>query len=244
MENPLRAIIWDYDCTLANTWHKNMIVTRKIVSSITGEDTRHIPALTSVEAYRRAAARLGDWRTFYMEEFGLTAAQTNEAGKSWTAFQLQEITPVEIFDGLKNVLHTLSHIPHGVVSLNSKAEISQTLDKEDLAHYFKHIVGYEDVAFDRQKPEPDALLLCIEQMLGSTPGLVLYIGDHEVDAACVVNANTILQQHNIDIRIRSIGAFYGCCSNIDTWAVKPDYHADTTTDIIKIVHALDLQQPL
>jgi len=238
MEFPLRAIIWDYDCTLANTWAKNMTVTRKIISSLTGKDASRIPALRSVEAYQQAAARLHDWRTFYMEEFGLTAAQTNEAGKSWAAFQLQDQTPVTVFDGLKEVFHRLSHLPHGVVSLNSRVEISRTLHKENLAHYFKQIVGYEDVAFDRQKPAPDALLLCIERMPGSPPGGVLYIGDHEVDATCVINANSILQQQGGRIQIQSIGAFYGCHNDVDRWAVKPDYSAYTPVDIVKIVQTL------
>ncbi len=34
------AIIWDYDCTLVNTWHKNLAVTRRIIAKVSGRDIR------------------------------------------------------------------------------------------------------------------------------------------------------------------------------------------------------------
>lgn len=230
------AVLWDYDCTLADTWHKNLIVTRKLIGSITGSDASQIPALNSVENYRVASTRSMNWRKFYIEECGLTEAQTDLAGHLWTEFQLQDDTPVQFFDGLIEVLSTLKHIPHGVVSQNSKQSIAHALQQGELLEYFGCIVGYEEVAFHKQKPEPDGLLLCMEQLTGSTSeGYVFYIGDHETDVKCAVNANRILQKNGLDIRTVSVGAFYGCNGDDTHWMVKPDYRAKSVRDIITIV---------
>ena len=231
----IRAIIWDYDCTLADTWYKNLTVSRKIIAKITEQDISHISGLRSLENYRLALSHTNDWRKFYMEECGLTKTQTEQAGQAWTDFQLRDTTPVQFFDGIPEVLHQLKRIPHGVVSLNSKWEISKSLAQDHLRDYFGCIVGYEDVGLDKQKPLPDALLLCIEILIGLVSGYVFYIGDHEIDAACVSNANQHLQDQGADLHVMSIGALYGCQYNIDTWKVKPDYHAYTPTDIIEIV---------
>ena len=232
---PLRAIIWDYDCTLANTWKKNMMVTRRIIEQVIGRNPLKIEALSSVENYRNAASRLNDWRILYMEEFGLSWDEANQAGKAWTKFQLKDSTPVQFFDGIPQVLETFKTIPHGVVSLNSKHEIAKALQVGGLWEYFTHIVGYEDVGFDRQKPEPDALLACIDHLVNEDSGRIAYIGDHEVDAACVVRTNQQLQKQRRALRVFSIGAMYGCTHCTKTWDVLPDYTAKTSLELLELL---------
>lgn len=236
LHKKIRAVIWDYDCTLADTWQKNLIVTRKIIGGITGRDATKIPALSSLENYYTASTRSINWRKFYVDECGLTEEQTDKAGWLWTEFQLRDTTPVQFFDGIAEVLSTLRHIPHGVVSQNSRQSIANALQKSGLLDHFGCIVGYEEVDFDKQKPEPDGLLLCMNQLISSTPkGYVFYIGDHEVDVTCAANANQVLQKKGLDTRIRSIAAFYGCERDDADWKVKPDYRARNARDIIEIV---------
>jgi HAD superfamily hydrolase (TIGR01549 family) len=235
MNEHIRAVIWDYDCTLADTWYKNLVVTRKIIKNVTGRDTTKISALSSLENYHVAATRSINWRKFYIDECGLTEAQADQSGRSWTEFQLRDTTLVQFFDGIAEVLLTLKHIPHGIVSQNSKRGIAKALQEGNLLKHFGCIVGYEEVDFDKQKPEPDALLLCLGYLIGSTPGYVFYIGDHEVDVTCVFNANQMLQQNGQDIQVISIGAFYGCDRDDTDWKIKPDYKAQNTRDIIQIV---------
>lgn len=233
--NYVKAIIWDYDCTLANTWYKNLTVTRKLIAHVTGRDTSHLPALRSLEEYRFASLQSINWREFYAKGCGLNAVQTDQAGTLWTEFQLQDETPVQFFDGIAEVLLALKYIPHGVVSQNSKQRIAKSLQENGFSDYFKVIVGYEEVDFDKQKPAPDALLLCIEELSGSSPGYVFYIGDHEVDAICAFHANQVFQKKELDIRVKSIGAFYGCDHDDADWTMKPDYRAKNVHDIVKIV---------
>ncbi len=233
---PLRAIIWDYDCTLADTWYKNMMVTRRIVERVIGRDPLKITALASIENYRAAASRLSDWRVLYMEEFGLSRDEANRAGKAWTEFQLEDSTPVRFFDGIPQVLDTFKAIPQGVVSLNSKHEISKTLQVGGLREYFAHIVGYEDVGFDRQKPEPDALLACIDHLVQEDSGQIAYIGDHEADAACVVRTNQQFRQQQRGLQVFSIGAMYGCAHRTETWNIMPDYTAYTSLELLDLLN--------
>lgn len=235
------AIIWDYDCTLANTWYKNLIVTRRIVTKVSGQDASQIHALSSAERYQYALLGSMNWRDFYRQECGLSPEQTEQAGGMWTEFQLADDTPIQVFEGIPDVIARLSDLPHGIVSQNSRQTIMATLRAQQLLPYFSCIVGYEEVAFDKQKPAPDGLLVCMERLCNEQhkqTGIVCYIGDHEVDAACAFAANQSLQQQGSDLRVISIAAFYGCQGDHTSWPVKPDYTVMTPQEIPDIIMSL------
>ncbi len=88
---------------------------------------------------------------------------------------------------------------------------------------------------NRQKPEPDGLLNCIEQLSTMNSGHVCYIGDHETDIQCVRAANQVLQQKNVDLKIISIGACYEPETDVSTWNVQPDFEVRRVDDILEIV---------
>ncbi|MDY0093872.1 MAG: HAD hydrolase-like protein [Candidatus Vecturithrix sp.] len=235
------AIIWDYDCTLVNTWHKNLAVTRRIIAKVSERDISQVDALSSVERYQAASFQSINWRDFYMKECGLTVEQTDRAGGLWTEFQLSDNTPIQVFDGVPEVLATLSAFPHGIVSQNSRQSIAATLHAQQLLSYFPCIVGYEEVGFDRQKPVPDGLLVCM-QCIGKAQskmsGIICYIGDHEVDAACAFYTNQVLQQQGADLKVVSIAAFYGCQGDDSSWQIKPDYTVKAPWEIPDIILGL------
>ena len=250
MDN-IRAIIWDYDCTLVNTWHKNWTVTRRIIEQVSGQDTSQIYALSTVERYQDASLKAINWRTFYVQECGLTPEQTDQAGWLWTEFQLADPTPIQVFDGIPEVLAALSDYPHGIVSQNSRQSICVTLDAQQLLSYFTCVVGYEEVAFEKQKPAPDGLLFCLEHLLKfgpeptaqtaslfEMPGYVCYIGDHEVDAVCAFYTNQFLQKQGADLRVVSIAAFYGCQGDDSSWRIKPHYKVRSPREIPDIIQRL------
>ena len=229
------AIIWDYDGTLVDSRQKNLNVTRKIVSKILKGNPSEIPALSSLSNYHQANIKAANWREFYKESFGLTGEQTDNAGRMWTEFQIKDHTPIPLMNGVEDVIYSLNKYPQGIVSQNSRSNIIRYLKGNNLLSYFKDIVGYEEVKMERQKPFPDGLLLCIERLTNYKPGVVIYIGDHETDVRCVVNANKILSEKKKDIKIVSIGAFYGF--NVDTsdWSVLPDYKIQSAGVILDIV---------
>jgi HAD superfamily hydrolase (TIGR01549 family) len=234
----IRAIIWDYDGTLADTQQKNLMVTRKIVEHITGRDAGEFPALHSLESYMTVTKKATNWREMYMAEYGMTVAQTDKAGWLWTEYQHQDTTPVPFYDGIEHVLRTLQQFPHGIVSQNARSNIVKALQKQGLAEYFTCIIGFEEVDIQRQKPEPDGLLLCIEELTQFTPGYVIYIGDHETDVKCARNTNRELKKKKLDMQVITVGVFHNSDNDHSDWTFTPDYTANTAEEIIHIVERL------
>jgi phosphoglycolate phosphatase-like HAD superfamily hydrolase len=154
----------------------------------------------------------------------------------WTTYQLEDQTTIPLIDGVEEAIISLSRFPQGIVSQNSKSIITKYLEDNNLISYFDEIIGYEQVDLKRQKPYPDGLIMCIERLTNSVSGYILYIGDHETDVRCTVNANNILSENKKDIKIVSFGAFYGF--NVDTsgWSVLPDYQIQNAADIKSIVN--------
>ena len=234
----IKAIIWDYDGTLVDTRHKNLNVTKNIIANVTETDAMEFPALRSVENYYLANRRSSNWRELYGQEFNLTEKQIDEAGRLWTAYQLDDDTEVYFFDGIETVIRELANFPHGIVSQNSKNSITQNLEKKKLLPFFEHIVGYEEVGLKKQKPEPDGLLSCLAKLSASGFGHVCYIGDHETDVQCVRAANRALQHEKVDAKIFSIGAFYDTGTDTSGWKVRPDFEARKVEHILEIVEKI------
>ena len=243
----IQSIIWDYDGTLVDTRQKNLNVTRDIIESIVEISADAFSALNSLENYYNANRKASNWRELYRLEFNLTEKQIDDAGRLWTAYQLKDNTEVAVYDGIERVIGELEQYPHGIVSQNSSSNIAQNLEKNHLLPYFRYIVGYEEVDLNKQKPEPDGLLNCINRLSALEPGYVCYIGDHETDALCVQAANRALQEKNVKIKIFSIGACYDTGTDTAAWSVRPDFEAHRVADILEIVDKIKsfkLNQPV
>ncbi|GMR24784.1 MAG: HAD hydrolase-like protein [Ignavibacteria bacterium] len=233
------AVIWDFDGTLVDSWQKNLNVTRKIISKILGKESIKFLVLNSLQDYHEAHIKASNWREFYKESFGLTEQQTNEAGGMWTEFQIKDNTPIPLLDGIEEVIKSLNKYPQGIVSQNSRNNIIRYLKEKNLLSNFKSIIGYEEVKMERQKPNPDGLLLCIEQLIDFKPRYVFYIGDHETDTCCAFGANYIFEKNNTGIKILSIGAFYGFNVDPSDWSIAPDYQAHKVGDVVDIINEFD-----
>ena len=231
----IRAIIWDYDGTLVDTRRKNLNVTRNIVESLIETDAEEFFALRSLENYSLANRRASNWRELYRQELNLTEKQIDEAGRLWTAYQLNDNTEVNFYEGIDLVIGGLAKFSHGIVSQNSRSGIMQNLEKKQLLPFFKYIVGYEEVDLKKQKPAPDGLLSCMEKLSAIESGYVCYIGDHETDVRCVRAANRVLQEENANVKIFSIGACYDSGMDTSSWNARPDFEAQKVEDILKIV---------
>jgi phosphoglycolate phosphatase-like HAD superfamily hydrolase len=231
---PACAIIWDYDGTLVDSRHRNLSVNRSIIEGLTGRPWRDFTALHSIEDYDAAVARCTNWRDFYRSEFGLREDMLETAGRMWTRGQLTDETPVEPFAGVPETLEALGHLPHGIVSQNSRQIIEATLGPLGLRDRFEHVLGFEQVAPGRQKPAPDGLLDCLARMTRSGPGAAFYVGDHPTDAMCVAQARQEMATRDLDMSVRSIAVLYGGEST-DGWPEPPDFLARTPQDIVAIV---------
>lgn len=230
---PACAIIWDYDGTLVDSRHRNLSVNRSIIEGLTGRPWGDFPALNSIADYDDAVARCTNWRDFYQNEFGLAEDMLETAGRLWTERQLSDGTPVRPFNGVTEVLESLGHLRHAIVSQNSRRIITATLEPLGLGHRFDHVLGYEEVAPGRQKPAPDGLLECLER-LRVRAGVAFYIGDHPTDAMCVARARDEVARTAPGLEIRSIAALYGG-ESVDGWPEAPDHRASTPAEIVEIV---------
>jgi HAD superfamily hydrolase (TIGR01549 family) len=232
----VNSIIWDYDGTLVDTRKKNLSVTKEIVTQITRKDSNSFPTLQSLKAYEVAIRNSANWRDLYKKEFHFTDEQTDNAGKLWSEYQFRNNTIVSFYDDISDVIKEIGNIPQGIVSQNSHHIISNQLLENELIDYFEIIIGYEEVDFEKQKPQPDGLIMCIEKLTKFKPGCILYIGDHETDAQCAFNANQVFKERNINIEVLSVGAFYGDNGDDSNWTIKPNFKANKSKDILKIIN--------
>ena len=237
----IKAIIWDYDGTLVDTHIKNLNVTRKIIEQITGKKHEKLFPLNNLNNYRIVTKKAENWRTLYKNEFDLNENEIDKAGRLWSEFQLKDETEVPFYNGIKDVIKTLQEYPHGIVSQNSRENIRQFLQKNNMLKYFKSILGYEEVETSKQKPAPDGLMHCISELVPLNTGTVIYIGDHETDIRCAINANKVYKENGSNIKVISIGAFYDADTNISSWKVQPDFVAEKVEDIVEIITTVELK---
>lgn len=234
-DNTLKAIIWDYDGTLFDTRQKNYQVILDVVRVVTGKSQENNPVLRSFDDYLASTYRMMNWRELYTLEIGLSEEETDLAGSLWTEYQLKDNTPVKVFDGLKVVLESLDNFPQGIVSMNGQKNIAEVLGENNLSPFFDVIIGYEQVPFGKQKPDPEPLRLCLEQLINNDPGLILYIGDHKTDFECAKNANYEFEKSRQQSRVLSVGALYGYLTENTKLGTKPDFWAHQPVDILAIV---------
>jgi N-acetyl-D-muramate 6-phosphate phosphatase len=225
------AIFWDFDGTLIDTRSKNFNVTKKIIASI---ENYSPPFELTQENYQKVARRSSNWRELYLKEFGLDEQQTDKAGKLWTQFQLKDNTLITIFPGLSSFLKETSHIPQGIISQNSRENIIKLLKANNIDQYFDSIIGYEEVDLLHQKPHPEGILKCANE-LGISNGTIIYIGDHETDINTAVNAGVEFKKKEINIDIVTIAAYYGDEDNPKYWQTKPDLVAGKVDDLFEFL---------
>ena len=234
----VRAVVWDFDGTLVDTRQKNFNVTRTLVRLIKGEPPDSYDALLSLQSYECALHQHRHWKDFYQQELGMTGEQIRLAEASWLDQQLADETPAAPYDGILDVLEGLSHLPHGIVSLNATRNIIRFLEQLQLEKHFDEVMGVDAVGPGRQKPLPDALVACIDHLTETRPGRVIYIGDHESDIECVHNTNAYYAEQKVAVEIIGISAVYGPLSSDSHWSVKPHYRADHPQKILRFMKNL------
>lgn len=217
----INAMLWDFDGTLVNSAPKNISITKDILSEVAPRlSGNKLPEqLRSESRYHEANHAAENRRDLYIRFLGLTPEETDLAGSLWSKHQRHNTTPVALFDGIVDAIHMFAHIPHGICSQNSAANILSVLDDVLLISYFKSVVGYEDVPYDRQKPASDAGIMCLEGLLGKPRNqTLLVIGDHESD---VMFARNISRDFDDSNTVISIAVSYSGAKP-EEWEHRPD----------------------
>lgn len=211
------AILWDYDGTLVDSAVKNRLVTIELLQRFDARVEEHLPpALQTVESYRRAQlrwARFGptDWRQLCQREYGLSVQQTEQLGENWAATQHRQPLQPPLFGGLRAVLPQLAALaPMGVCSRNTAAHIARTLGRYGVADCFGSIIGWQQVAADRQKPDPAAFLQCLRQLgVRGDEGPLVYIGDSALDVQFAHAAARQLAQAGRGVQVYTVITRFG-----------------------------------
>ena len=227
------VIIWDFDGTIVDTSNKNYQVTQRIVGKISAKPAQSFTALNSLTDYRNANARNQNWRLLYKNEFYFNESEIDRAGRLWTEYQLADETRPAIINGIDTTLKNLSGISQGIVSQNGKDNIIAILATLGIGQYFKAIIGYEEVGLDRQKPNPDGFLACLNGLRTENTSRIYSIGDHETDVIVANNARKYLNQAENKIDIITIGVNYDHRS-ID-WNHMPDHWVTSPKEIVSII---------
>jgi HAD superfamily hydrolase (TIGR01549 family) len=174
-DSPFRAILFDWDGTLADT------------------------AEASYRCYVRMFAEFGilfdraefertyspDWyHTFRC--VGLPEGQWAAADAKWLAYFAQEM--IELAPDVHRVLDLLdSHgLRKAIVTSGSRDRVHRELTAHRIIHRFDHVVCGNDVA--ERKPHPAALQLCLER-LGIAAQEAAYVGDSPEDVLMARAAN-------------------------------------------------------
>lgn len=230
----LDAILWDYDGTLVNSVPKNISITKNILSIVAPRLTgNHLPKyLLSEDAYHVANHGAKNWQELYVDYYGLTQEEMLQAGAMWSKHQEQNQTPVDLFEGIGQLVSQYSHLPHGICSQNSQANIRNVLKNNQIDEHFVSVVGYDDVSNGHQKPHPFGGIKCVDNIFGQTDSsLLMYIGDHEADTKFARNLESALGG---DTRVISVAAGYSR-SAPENWKTEPDYIANRVDDLVDII---------
>ncbi|MBI4311329.1 MAG: HAD-IA family hydrolase [Chloroflexi bacterium] len=171
---PLRAVVFDFDLTLADTRQGIVQCVNYALEGI------GLPEVS----YETVAATIGDGHRdrFLLLAGAQHAARFDEYAALYQQRSHQVMEALTFFyPPAPAVVRALKQrgLKLAIVSSAFHLRIEQTLGKTGLRDCFDVIVGYDDVP--AYKPDPYGLLEAL-QRLGCAPAESLYVGDHTIDA--------------------------------------------------------------
>lgn len=169
------SIIYDVDGTLINTEHAVLGSLQKMLSLDYGiemdtQDLRFVLGIPGAVALPR---------------LGITNIE--EANDRWNRYMKDFYSTMSVFDGISQVLRTLSQrdFKQGIVTSKTGEELRDDFIPFGLMEYLPYKVCAEDT--EQHKPNPEPLLKYLE-ISGSDPKSSIYIGDTIYDCECARDA--------------------------------------------------------
>ena len=163
-----KAVIYDIDGTLLNTFDMNMYPLLRIIQEELGESW-------TLEQVRRFYAQPG-LKT--MKDLGIRDIEKTYA--RWVAYVNAYEKGAEPYSGMENVLQAFhaAGIRQAIVSSKMKAQYKIDVGGHGLDRYMETAVLEEDTL--KHKPDPEPILECLRRM-HLTPSDAVYIGDSPSD---------------------------------------------------------------
>jgi HAD superfamily hydrolase (TIGR01549 family) len=167
LPSALRAVLFDWDGTLANTAEASFRCYQKLFS-------------TYGIAFDRAAFQRTyspNWHLTYTA-LGLPAERWAEADSRWLEHYGEE--EVALIEGARDALGRVEEagLRLGLVTSGDCARVGRELAALDVARLFAAVVCAEDIV--NRKPHPEALLLALDR-LRLDPAQAAYVGDSPED---------------------------------------------------------------
>lgn len=127
---------------------------------------------------------------------------------------------VELFHGIDDLLADAhaAGVKLAVVTGKSRNTALVTLDILGVLHWFDVIYAGDDV--DRQKPDPMALVMALDDLAHGDPALAAMIGDSAADVLAGKGAG-----------VATIGVLWGVPDHADLMAAGPDIVCDSVDEL-------------
>ncbi len=135
----------------------------------------------------------------------------------------------QVYDGIKDLLHTLNlmDIPLFVASSKPEVFVRRIIDHFGLASFFRGVYGSR---LNGELADKAVLIKHICEKENLDPGTLIMVGDRKHD---ILGAKTA--------RVKSIGVSYGYGSIEELTHANPDYIADSVHEILSIVKILKME---
>lgn len=160
-----KAIIYDIDGTLLNTFEQNIYPLQRLVKEVLGKDM-HYDELVHFTSHSgiKVLPQLGIDNKYY---------------DVWVQYVNEYEEKPEVFEGFNEVLAYFDKkLLQGLVSSKREKQFHIDFEGKDIEHYFSSRVLATDV--EHPKPDPEGLLKCLNE-LGVKPEEAIYIGDSLFD---------------------------------------------------------------
>ena len=163
----LRAVLFDWDGTLANTAEASFRCYEKLFGSYGIPFDR--------DAFQRTYSP--NWHLTYTA-LGLARERWVEADARWLTHYEQE--QVVLIEGSREALARVRQagLGAGLVTSGDRVRVARELSALDVASFFDVVVCAEDIV--NRKPHPEALLLALDRM-EVRAGHAAYVGDSPED---------------------------------------------------------------
>jgi HAD superfamily hydrolase (TIGR01509 family) len=163
----LRAVLFDWDGTLANTAEASFRCYEKLFGSYGIPFDR--------DAFQRTYSP--NWHLTYTA-LGLAQERWAEADARWlTHYQQEEVV---LLEGSRKALARVrdAGLAAGLVTSGDRVRVARELASLDVASFFDVVVCAEDIV--NRKPHPEALLLALDRMKVAA-AQAAYVGDSPED---------------------------------------------------------------
>ena len=207
---PVRAVLFDWDGTLADTAEASYRCYVRTFEALGIAFDR--------ETYARTYSP--NWYLTF-RALGVPEERWGHADATWLAHFATE--QVALIDGARELLHSLvaRGLATGIVTSGGRERVSRELEVHGLASHLHECVYGSDVS--QKKPHPEALQLCLERLRVRADDAV-YVGDSPEDVAMARAAGVF-----------SIAVPGGYPNREALLAARPDHFAESLLEVGELI---------